>query len=211
MHRPFSLKNDGGRAVGPVSENRALPTHRADLPAFYNEWFENVLKWVRALGGRDSELEDIAQEVFLVVRKRIDTFDGRNPAGWLYQITRRKVRDFRQLAWIKKVFTRDHVDTVDDLPSDGEGPAAELERKQKQRILHLILTKMDEDRRATFVLFEIDGVSGEDIARLQGVPVNTVWSRLHKARKEFLALAARYHKVQEHLAARRTRAGKAKP
>ena len=196
--------------MAPVSERPTIPPGRADLPAFYNQWFEDVLKWVRALGGRDSELEDIAQEVFLVVRKRIDTFDGRNPAGWLYQITRRKVRDFRQLAWIKKVFTRDHVDTVDDLPYDGEGPAAELERKQKQRMLHLILTKMNEDRRATFVLFEIDGVSGEDIAHLQGVPVNTVWSRLHKARKEFLALAARYHKVQEHVAARRSRLGKVK-
>ncbi len=191
--------------VQPVPQRSAGTIGRADLPAFYSDWFEAVLKWVRALGGQESELEDIAQEVFLVVRKRIDTFDGRNPAGWLYQITRRKVRDFRQLSWIKKVFTRDHVDSVDDLPFNGEGPAGELERKQTQRVLYAILSKMNKDRRATFVLFEIDGLSGEDIARIHGVPVNTVWSRLHKARKEFLALAARYNKVQEHVAPGRTR------
>ncbi len=138
---PAFMDERRGRGVRPMSERPRSPEGRADLPAFYNEWFEDVLKWVRALGGQDSELEDIAQEVFLVVRKRIDTFDGRNPAGWLYQITRRKVRDFRQLAWIKKVFTRDHVDTIDDLPYDGEGPAGQLERKQKQRMLHLILRR----------------------------------------------------------------------
>jgi DNA-directed RNA polymerase specialized sigma24 family protein len=53
---------------------------------------------------------------------------------------------------------------------------------------------MNVDRRAAFVLFEIDGLSGEEIARIQAVPVNTVWRRLHVARKELLALVARHQR-----------------
>ncbi len=169
----------------------------ATFTAIYDAWFENVLRWLRALGAPESDREDIAQDVFLVVRRRLDTFDGRNLAGWLYQITKRQVRDFRRRTWIKRIFTRDHTDALDDMPDDRAGPVAELERKQDQRILAALLSKMNPDRRAALVLFEIDGLSGEEIARVQGVPLNTVWKRLHVARKEFLVLVARAgHGVQ---------------
>ena len=53
-----------------------------------------------------------------------------------------------------------------------------------------MLGKMSEVRRTTFILFEIEGYSGEEIAEMQGIPLNTVWTRLHHARKEFLRLVA---------------------
>ena len=132
------------------------------------------------------------QEVFLVVRRRLGAFDGVNLAGWLYRITRRQVRDFRRRSWVKHIFTRRRVDEPDALPHGGGNPAAALEHKEKQRILYTLLGKMQEDRRSAFVLFEIEGLSGEEIARIQSIPLNTVWTRLHHARKEFFALAARY-------------------
>lgn len=170
---------------------------RGDFREFYERWFEHVLRSVRALGGPDGNRDDIAQDVFLVARQQFDRFDGANPAAWLYQITRRKVRDFRRRAWMRRVFTRDHVDDLDTLPDGGENPAGALEHKQKQRILMTILSKMHEDRRAAFVLFEIDGLTGEEIARIQSVPVATVWWRVHMARKEFVALAEKYRRAQE--------------
>ena len=48
------------------------------------------------LSGSRSGAEEATQEVFLVVRRRLQSFDGANPAGWLYRSTRRQVRDFRQ-------------------------------------------------------------------------------------------------------------------
>jgi DNA-directed RNA polymerase specialized sigma24 family protein len=54
--------------------------------------------------------------------------------------------------------------------------------------------KMREERRSAFVLFELEGLSGEEIARIQSVPVNTVWTRLFHARREFLVLAAKFQK-----------------
>ena len=167
---------------------------RASFNAIYDAWFESVLRWIRALGVREADREDIAQDVFLVVRRRLHAFDGRNPAAWLYRITKRQVRDFRRRTWIKSIFTREHTDADDSMADDRAGPAALLERKQSQRILISLLSKMNPDRRAAFVLFELDGLAGEEIARIQGVAVNTVWKRLHTARKEFLALVARYQR-----------------
>jgi RNA polymerase sigma-70 factor, ECF subfamily len=164
---------------------------RAKFTAFYDEWYESVLRWLRALGAPEADRDDIAQEVFLVVSRRLHAFDGRNPAAWLYRIAKHQVRDFRARTWIKSIFNREHTDAVNDLPDEGAGPAAALERKQNQRVLFGLLAKMNPDRRAALVLFEVDGMSGDEIARIQGVPLNTVWKRLHVARKEFLALVTR--------------------
>ena len=62
---------------------------------------------------------------------------------------------------------------------------------------------MAEARRTAFVLFEIEGLSGDEIARIQSIPLNTVWTRLHHARREFFALAAKYQAAQADAAKRR--------
>jgi len=166
-----------------------------DFARFYDRWFDHVSRWVAALGGPEADREDILQEVFIVVKRRLASFDGTNPAGWLYQITRRQVRDFRGRAWVRHIFNRRRVTELDALADEVGHPEATLERKQKQRVLSAILAKMSADRRAAFVLFEIDGLSGEQIAGIQGVPLNTVWSRLRKARLEFFDLAAKFRRT----------------
>jgi RNA polymerase sigma-70 factor, ECF subfamily len=176
---------------------------RAEFRAIYDAWFTDVSRWIRALGGLDADRDDIVQEVFLVVRRRLKAFDGNNLAGWLYRITSRQVRDFRRRAWVKHIFTRRRAQEPDVLPHAGGGPAAALEHKEEQRVLHTLLAKMAEVRRTAFVLFEIEGLSGEEIARIQSVPLNTVWTRLYHGRKEFFALAAKYQAAQVGAAKRR--------
>lgn len=168
-----------------------------DFRAFYDLWFEDVARWIRALGGPAADRDDLVQEVFLVVRRRLHDFDGVNPAGWLYRITRRQVRDFRRRSWVKHIFNRRRVEDLEALQHGSAGPAAALERKEDQRVLQAILANIREERRLTFVLFEIEGLSGEEIARIQNVPVNTVWTRLYQARKDFFALAAKYRRARE--------------
>jgi RNA polymerase sigma-70 factor (ECF subfamily) len=170
----------------------AAPTRFREI---YDAWFDDVSRWIRALGGLEADRDDIVQEVFLIVRRRLKDFDGTNLAGWLYRITTRQVRDFRRRAWVKHIFNRRRAPEPDDLPHGGVGPAAALERKEEQRVLHMLLMKMAEARRTAFVLFEIEGLSGEEIARIQEIPLNTVWTRLHHARREFFALAAKYQNV----------------
>src|ERR1043165_1483829 len=59
----------------------------------YAQWFHDVSRWIRAFGGLDADLEDLAQEVFLIVRRQLPKFEGDNLGGWLYRITQRTVRD----------------------------------------------------------------------------------------------------------------------
>ena len=188
-----------GQVISPlVASRKGLPQPDDagnDFRTIYDAWFDEVSRWIRALGGLEADRDDIVQEVFLVVRRRLPAFDGGNLAGWLYRITRRQVRDFRRRAWVTQIFTKRRVDQPDVLPHAGTSPVAALERKEEQRILQTLLAKMQETRRAAFVLFEIEGLSGEEIASIQSVPLNTVWSRLHHARKEFFALAAKHQKV----------------
>jgi RNA polymerase sigma-70 factor (ECF subfamily) len=173
------------------------PARGGEFTQFYDRWFDHVSRLVGLLGGPEADREDILQEVFLVVRRRLPSFDGMNPSGWLYQITRRQVRDFRKRAWVKHIFTRRRDDEPDTLEADVGHPERTLETKQKHRALEAILAKMNADRRAAFVLFEIEGASGEEIAQIQGVPLNTVWTRLHIGRKEFFELAAKVQRINE--------------
>lgn len=202
----LSVSVDPGSPNHLDSSSRLV--QRTQFLTLYDVWCESVIRWIRALGGPEADRDDIAQEVFLVASRRLHAFDGSNPAAWLYRITQRQVRDFRRRTWIRKIFTREHTDAVEALPDDGSSPARALERKENQRILNALLSKMNVDRRAAFVLFEIDGLSGEEIAKIQGVAVNTVWKRLHVARKEFLALVARHERGYDPTAPLAGRRGK---
>jgi len=158
----------------------------------YAKYFHEVCRWVRALGGLEADLEDITQEVFIVVRRKLDDFKGGNLKGWLYRITQRTVRDYRRGAWFKRLMKR-AADSSDDNSLQSislSDPGDAFEKKEAGRWLAKILSQMSEKRRSAFILFEIEGYSGEEIADLEGVAVNTIWTRLHHARSDFATLVA---------------------
>ena len=182
-------ENRGGSEVARLpAETRGKAGKDLDFTAVYEAWFDDVSRWARALGGPEADLDDLCQEVFIVVRRRLAEFDGRNLAGWLYAITARTVSDHRRRAWFRRLFLRPRDVELDDFAGAGDDPDAALSRKQEQQLVHRLVAKMSEKRRTAFVLFEIEGYGGEEIARLLDVPVATVWTRLHHARKEFVEL-----------------------
>jgi RNA polymerase sigma-70 factor (ECF subfamily) len=173
----------------------ACQTGRSEtFEEIYRQWFGAVCTWIRAMGGPDADRDDLAQEVFLVVRRRLADFDGANLPGWLYRITQHQVRDFRRRAWFRHLFSRRNTDEMGGLAHGATNPATALERKEEERVLYAILDKIREPRRLTFILYEIERLSGEGIAQIQGIPLNTVWTRLHHARRDFFALAAKLHR-----------------
>lgn len=183
---------DPPQGTGP-SEQQPPVAAPPEFDALYEEWFDEVARWVRAMGGPEADREDLVQDVFLVVYRRLPDFDGKNVAGWLYQIARRRVRDFRRLFWVKHLFGPS-IPLSDSLSKPGPNPADLLETKEKGQQLEGILRSLNPDQRAAFVLFEIEGYSGEEIARLQAVPLNTVWARIHKARKKLQVLITKLEK-----------------
>ena len=183
------------RPPRPGTSAAEAPSEAAERPGFeaiYDAWFEHVSRWLLALGAPAADNEDLAQEVFLVVRRRLPDFDHRNIAGWLFRIASRQIAAHKRRRWFKSVLLGQREGELEGLSQDDGGPAAALEKKEQQRTLARVLEGMNDKRRTTFMLFEIEGYSGEEIASIQGIPVATVWTRLHHARKDFFAL------VDEH-------------
>jgi RNA polymerase sigma-70 factor (ECF subfamily) len=173
-------------------EAELAPCGVIDFRDVYDSRFHDVVRWVRAMGGRDEDLEDLAQEVFIIVRRKLAEFDGKNLQGWLYRITQRTVRDYRRAAWFRNLLVRkklpDHERALLKLVEPGRGPAEEQELKEAQKSLASILDRMREKHRTAFVLFELEGYTGEEIAELEGTPVSTIFTRLYHARREFTAI-----------------------
>jgi RNA polymerase sigma-70 factor, ECF subfamily len=177
---------------GPAAAPGIAPPNLADL---YRVWFDQVVRWLRALGAPRADLEDLAQEVFLVIRRRLEDFDGRNTAGWLYRIASSQLRSHRRRPWFKAISVRREPDVFDDLPDRRPNPLAEVETAQKLRLLEQILARMSEKRRIVFLLFEMQGHGGHEISRILDVPLNTVKTRLHHARKDFVRLLAEHQQA----------------
>jgi RNA polymerase sigma-70 factor (ECF subfamily) len=163
-----------------TSEGHATPS----FDQVYRSCFVEVARWVRALGANPADIEDLTQEVFIIVRRKLAAFDGRNLPGFLFRIAQRTVRDHRRSAWIRRLTGR--RTRVPDLAARGPSALEVLEDRERQRVVEGILARMSDKRRTTFVLFEIEGYSGEEIAQIQSLPLKTVWTRLHHARKDFL-------------------------
>ncbi len=173
-----------------VSTVAHLPDYRG-FDQLYARWFRDVVRWLYALGVPDGELEDVAQEVFIVAQRKLKGLEISNPQGWLYRIASRTASDQRRRSWFKHLFSKRSAVALEQLRHGDRGPAELLERREEQRILHRLVSQLSSKHRATFVLFEIEGYSGDEIAAMQQIPVATVWTRLHYARRDFFALVAK--------------------
>jgi RNA polymerase sigma-70 factor, ECF subfamily len=181
-----------GRSAWPavVGDGTGRGSSSLDIHSFqaiYDTYYGEVARWIRALGGPAADQDDLIQEVFVVVYRRLHDFDGRNLAGWLYRITAHQVRDYRRLVWIKHIFRRS-VALSSEVPSARPTPIMTLETRERQRNLELLLSRLSDPLRAAFVLFEIEGYTAEEISEMQSVPTNTVRARIHRARKKMTTL-----------------------
>lgn len=166
------------------SEPRAM-----DFDAIYREHFAFVWRSLRRLGVAPAQLDDAAQDVFLVVHRRLGDFEGRSTVKtWLFGIALRVAKDHRRRT------RRDApADTEPDaLRSGGASPYDHLERSEAARMLDRLLLSIDEDRRPVFILTELEGVAAPEISAALGIPLNTVYSRLRLAREEFEKAVARH-------------------
>ena len=182
-----------------AADPRRLPEISAQLvfEDVYHAYFRQTVAWMRGMGVPEAEIEDVAQDVFLIVRRKLPHFHDGNLAGWLYRIAYLTVRNFRRRAWFKNFFSRGQDLDSMDVVGMSASPAMALEKKQDQRVLAQMLARMSDKRRTTLVLFEIEGYSGQEIATLHGVPVKTVWTRLHHARKDLVAMVAARRRQRE--------------
>ena len=119
--------------------------------------------------------------------RRLPDADAHNLPGWLYRITARQVRDFRRKFWVKHIFGRS-VPLTERMPASGPNPVMTIESRENREKLEGLLAKMSVALRTAFMLFEIEGYTAEEIARMQGTSLNTVRARILRARKKLTAL-----------------------
>lgn len=157
--------------------------------ALYDEHFAFVWRSLRRLGVPSPLLEDAAQDVFVVVHRRLAEFEGRSSIRtWLFGIAVRVARTHRRRISRKERF--------DPLPIDLESPAGrpdgEVEKRRAADFLERFLDSLDDEKRAVFVLAELEQMTAPEIESALGVKLNTVYSRLRAARKAFETAVRRH-------------------
>jgi len=163
--------------------------------AVYRAHAKTVSRWASRLLGPGGDCEDVVQEVFIVVRQKLPRFDGRAEiTTWLYEITVRVVQDWRRRRrwwwWAtgrgpSPSRGRPHA-TPSPPGESAQDPVARLEVRERARLFYRFLEGLGEAYRTTFILFELEGLSGERIAEITGTRLGTVWVRLTRARRIFI-------------------------
>jgi RNA polymerase sigma-70 factor (ECF subfamily) len=162
----------------PASAQTApTPQEHQRFAAIYREHVDFVWRSLRRMGTPDSMLEDATQDVFLVAARRLDEFEGRSSIKtWLFGIAMRVVKTHRRTLWR-------HERKLEALTLAGDGPSRDpIAQRDAQRILLRLLDQLDDDRKAVYVLAELEGLTAVEIAEGLGLNVNTVYTRLRAAR-----------------------------
>jgi RNA polymerase sigma-70 factor (ECF subfamily) len=177
-----------------IGEPLLFQSRALDFTEVYREWFDPVVAWLRALGTPESELEDVAQETFLVVRRKLDGFDGGNLPAWLYRIASNTASDQRRRAWFRRLVKRAPEAELERVRSDTPDPLRACEQARAQDELRVLLSRLKEPHRVAFWLLEIEGYRTAEIAGLLGVSDATVSMRVHYARKALYRMVAKQRK-----------------
>lgn len=146
-----------------------------------------VFRLLRRLGVPDADLDDLVQDVFVIVHRALDRYEERSHLrAWLYRITVREAS-----RWRRARPPQGTVDVEQLVASSMAGPEEQAQATEARADFERLLSVLDEERRSVFVLYEIEELSMEDVARAVECPVATAYSRLRSARKLVLAAAKR--------------------
>lgn len=178
-------------ALGRARSDRTADVAMAPTPTFseiYEASFDFVWRSARRLGVLPAHVDDVVQEVFMVVHRRLPEFEGRSSLHtWLFGITRRVVGAYHRTARRKPAEPLGER----ELAAPGADPEERCAALEGQALLHAVLGELSLERREVFVLAELEQMSGPEIARALDLNLNTMHSRLRAARRDFEQALAR--------------------
>jgi RNA polymerase sigma-70 factor (ECF subfamily) len=158
-----------------------------DLGEIYRVHAATVWRWARRLLGSDRDVEDVLHEVFLVAQRRLPDFvPHARVTTWLYAITVRVVQHRRRKDRWTRWWRGGPQDGAQDPPAQGPSPLEALEQRRTSELVYGILDSLRERDRTVLILFEMEGLTGAEIAAVTGQSLPSVWVRLHRARARFL-------------------------
>jgi RNA polymerase sigma-70 factor (ECF subfamily) len=169
------------RAVGAVDRH-------ALLRVIFHRDFDYVWESLRRLGVHASDREDLAQEVFVRVYRRLDRYDPSRPIRpWLFAFVVRCASDWRRLAWRRVESLEQHPQPIGSAPRADDA----LSRMQDRTLVERALEHIALGRRPVFILHELEECPMKEVAELLGIPLFTAYSRLRVAREEFASAVRR--------------------
>ena len=157
-----------------------LPLAAPSFREIFRAFSPFVWRTVRRLGIAPGDVEDVSQEVFVVVHRKLPSFEARSSLRtWVYGICVRTASDHRKRAYLR------HERPMDELPEVARSAPQDqdLDRARALDALDASLAGLDHDKRAVFVLFEIEELPMIEVAEAVGCPVQTAYARLYAARK----------------------------
>lgn len=177
---------------GPLASDMAAdaPEDR-DLASVYRRHAAGVSRWAERLAGPGADVPDIVHDVFLVVERRLHEFRGdAQLSTWLYQIVVRVVqarrRQERRWRWLRPSAAADSQSVLIGIADGRESPHDSLERRQATALLYRLLDTLDEKYRTAVVLFELEGISCQEIAAIMGMSTASVWTRVSRGREKLI-------------------------
>jgi RNA polymerase sigma-70 factor (ECF subfamily) len=184
-------------AISSITEPTKDDETRIDVTEVHKRHGEFVWRTLYRMGVRPPHVEDVYQEVFLVVHRRLRSFNGQCAlTTWLYEICFRVAAGYRRKAYFRREELVPDWSEHDAASSAASSPERQLQTARQAKQLERILDAMPLEYRVVFVMFELEGMSSEQIAESVGAPLNTVYSRLYRARKRFARALARLGPAQ---------------
>lgn len=178
--------------VPSVDAPERAPPDPALAPSFeaiYEAHFDLAWRTARRLGVPESAVDDVVQDAFLVLHRRLAEYDGRaSLKRWLLGILVKVVADHRRRFRRKEGACVPHEsDSASDvaIASPAPSPGEDAERSETVLLLDQLLRQLDKDKREVLVLAELEEMSVPEIAEILGQNVNTIYARLRAARREF--------------------------
>lgn len=166
--------------VGPSGLDRTVSVaFTTSFDEVYRQHAGFVWRVLRGMGLSESAVDDAVQDVFIVVHRRLGEFDGRHSVKtWLFEIAYRIACAHRR----KQRRTHTHELLDEQIVDPTRGPVESAERQQALRIFAELLEGLSDEMRVVLVLAELEGLTAPEIVALTGVPINTVYTRLRRAR-----------------------------
>jgi RNA polymerase sigma-70 factor (ECF subfamily) len=165
--------------------------HSSDsTDAMYGQHLAKVKRWARRLAGPSADLEDLVHDIFLIALRKGFQFRGEATVDtWLFGIAQRVVWTKRRKSRLRQwLFGQNQTMLV---PPEPRTPQHELERREQSARLYQALDRLPDVYRTALILYELEELPGEEVARLTGVPLGTVWVRLHRGRERLMQILSR--------------------
>jgi RNA polymerase sigma-70 factor (ECF subfamily) len=186
MAGPVLVRRAEAHGMAPPVSGVSRPTPSSvespDFETVYADYFEFIWRSVRGLGIPPAFVDDVTQDVFLIVHRKLSTLESPSSLrSWLFGITRRVCKDHRRSASRKGL----HLELDPQREVDGgSDPQQRVVSRQQLGIVEDYALGLDDERRALFFLVLVEGLQVADAAETLGMNVNTAYSRVRALRRE---------------------------